>query len=45
MTKTHSSEVDRYLLYWISAGSAGKRIFLNEKFNHTYKNICNEFFM
>ena len=27
MTKTHLSEVDRYLLYWISAGSAGKRIF------------------
>ena len=28
MAKTHSSEVDRYLLYWISAGSEGKRIFL-----------------
>lgn len=44
MAKTHSSEVDRYLLYWISAGSTGKSIFLNKKFNHTYKNICNEFF-
>lgn len=44
MAKTHSSEVDRYLLYWISAGSEGKRILFNKKFNHIYKNICNDFF-
>lgn len=44
MAKTHSSEVDRYLLYCDSVGSAGKRILFNKKFNHTYKNTCNEFF-
>ena len=45
MTKKQSSEEDRYLLYWISAGSEGKRILFNKKFNHTYKNICNDFFL
>jgi len=44
MAKKQSSEEDRYLLYWISAGSEGKRILFNKKFNHTYKNICNDFF-
>ena len=44
MAKTHSSEVDRYLLYWIAAGSEGKHTLFNKKFNHTYKNICKDFF-
>lgn len=44
MAKTHSSEVDRYLLYWISAGSEGKRIFLIKNLIILIKTFVMNFF-